>query len=70
MLFSLSPDSKLHTRVDEKRDRERDGVVWGGDDILHMTPLKRICFTDEACSLARCASTNCYGQSVMHRDMR
>ena len=27
MLFSLSPDSKLHTRVDEKRDRERHGVV-------------------------------------------
>ena len=29
MLFSLSPDSKLHTRVNEKRDRERHGVVWG-----------------------------------------
>ena len=29
MLFSLSPDSKLHARVDEKRDRERDGVDWG-----------------------------------------
>ena len=24
-----------------------------------MTPLKRICFTDGTCTLARCASTNC-----------
>ena len=36
MLFSLSPNSKLHKRDDEKRDRERDGVVWGGDDILQL----------------------------------
>ena len=32
--------------------------------------LKRICLTGEACSLARCANTNCCGQSVMHRDLR
>ena len=31
---------------------------------------KKNLFTDEACSLARCAGTNCYGQSVMHRDLR
>ena len=28
MLFRLSPDSKLHTRVDEKRDLARHGVLW------------------------------------------
>ena len=35
-----------------------------------MTPQNRICFTDGTCSLARCASANCYGQSVVQRDMR
>ena len=38
MLFSLSPDSKLHTRVDEKRDRERHGVVWG--KTIFCTPSR------------------------------
>ena len=38
MLFSLSPDSKLHTRVDEKRDRERHGVVWG--ETIFCTPSR------------------------------
>ena len=36
MQISLSSDSKLHTHDDEIRDRERDGVAWGGDDILHL----------------------------------
>ena len=40
MLFSLSPDSKLHTRVNEKRDRERHGVVWG-ETIFCRTPPKK-----------------------------
>ena len=39
MLFSLSPDSKLHTRDDEKRDRERDGVVWGETIFCSYPPL-------------------------------
>ena len=38
MLFSLSPDSKLHTRVNEKRDRERHGVVW--DETIFCTPSR------------------------------
>ena len=38
MLFSLSPDSKLHTRVNEKRDRERHGVVWG--ETIFCTPSR------------------------------
>ena len=38
MLFSLSPDSKLHTRVNEKRDRERHGVVWV-ETIFCISPL-------------------------------
>ena len=44
MLFSLSPDSKLHTRVDEKRDRERHGVVWGETIFCNFPKtLKELC---------------------------
>ena len=38
MLFSLSPDSKLHTRVNEKRDRERHGVVWEETIFCNRAP--------------------------------
>ena len=35
-----------------------------------MTPRKRICCAFEACSLASCACTNCYGQLAMHLILR
>ena len=54
--------------------RSPASIKWGpgltGKSVGTMAPQKRICFTGEACSLARCANTNCYGQSVMHRDLR
>ena len=40
----LQSRSKLHTRVDGKRDRERDGdrcSVLVGDDILHPLIIVR-----------------------------
>ena len=37
--------------------KEKPGLT--GKSVGVMTPRKRICCADEACSLARCASTNC-----------
>ena len=40
---------------------ERNGNMSGltGKSVGTMAPQKRICFTGRACSLARCAGTNC-----------
>ena len=48
--------------------RSNEGLALQARVSGPWPPKKRICLTGEACSLARCASTNCCGQSVVHRD--
>ena len=75
MARTISPAAPSDNDNDNDTLREvphlsNEGLGLTGKSVGVMTPRKRICCAVEACSLASCVSTNCYGQLAMHLTLR
>ena len=64
---STSDNDNDNDTLREVPHRSNEGLALQARVSGPWPHKKRICLTGEACSLARCASTNCCGQSVVHR---